>query len=98
MERRTPPDTPPSQAGFLLFHLTNSRTGERIEGVEVEVSSAEKPDQTLFSIGCASDRPILIPADPPRKALGLQGMEQKRGSGKPPRISSGADVTLEPAE
>jgi hypothetical protein len=89
----------PLPAGFLQFHLTNSRTGEEIKGIEVDVSSAQEPNRFLFGIGCESDRPILIPPNEDVllhvKSSGFKEWSESVGRGKPFRISSGAHVTLD---
>ena len=89
----------PPQAGFLHFHLKNSGTGETIYGIEVDVRSAEKPDQNLFGIGTSSDRPILVPSD--RDLLlhvtsrGFKEWSESIGRGKAIRVPPGVHIKLE---
>jgi hypothetical protein len=89
----------PPPAGFLQFHLTNSRTGEEIKGINLDVLLAKEPDRFFFGISCASDRPILIPPNEDVllhvKSWGFKEWGESVGRGKPLRISSGAHVTLD---
>ncbi len=95
----------PPRAGFLHIHLTNRRTGNRISGMAVSVMSMEHPDSLLFSMSCYSNHVVLLPPD--RDVLlhvmseGFKEWEESVGNGKPFRLSSGAestlDINLEPA-
>jgi len=95
----------PPKAGFLIFRLTNRRTGSAISGVQVTVMSAEKPSRFIFSEGTSSTKPILVPSD---KGLlvhvaswGFHEWDQSVGNGMPIRIAPGdrlrLDVQLVPA-
>ena len=94
------------QAGFLHVQLKNSKTGQTIPGIEVDVRSAENPDQRLFGIGCYSDRPILVPSD--RDLLlhitswGFKEWSESVGQGKairiPPGVRMALEVQLEPSQ
>ena len=89
----------PPQAGFLHFHLKNSGTGETNSGIELDVRSAEKPDQNLFGIGTSSDRPVLVPSD--RDLLlhvtssGFKEWSESIAHGKAIRVPPGVHITLE---
>jgi hypothetical protein len=91
----------PAPAGFLQFHLTNSKTGEEIKGIQVSYASAEEPTRTLYETGCASDHPVLIPPDEDLllhvKSWGFKEWIESAGRGKPFRIASGAHITLDVA-
>lgn len=96
----------PPKAGLLHFHLTNQRTGAVISGVQVTVMAADNPARTIFSVGCASTKPVLVPPD--RNLLlhvtswGFREWNQSVGNGRPVRIAPGdslaLNVQLEPAE
>jgi hypothetical protein len=89
----------PPKAGFLLFHLTNERTGAAISGIEVTVMSAENPSKLIFSGGYPSTKPVLIPSD--ENLLlhvtfwGFREWEQSVGNGKHVRIAPGNRLTLD---
>lgn len=95
----------PPRAGFLLFHLTNQRTGSVISEVEVTVMSAEKPPKPIFSGGFPSSQAVLVPSDENLllhvKSWGFREWSKSVGDGKPIRIAPGnrltLDVQLEPA-
>ncbi|MFZ0742865.1 MAG: carboxypeptidase-like regulatory domain-containing protein [Terracidiphilus sp.] len=95
----------PAPAGFLLFHLTNRRTGAPISGIEVTVMSEEIPPKTIFSGGCPSSQAVLVPSDKDLllhvTSWGFLEWEESVGAGKPIHIAPGnrltLDVQLEPA-
>jgi hypothetical protein len=92
----------PAPAAFLLFHLTNRRTGAPISGVEVTVISEAK---TIFSGGFSSTQAVLVPADKDLllhvTSWGFLEWEESVGAGKPIHIAPGnrftLDVQLEPS-
>ena len=89
----------PPKAGFLMFHLTNLRTGAAISGVEVTVMSAEKPSKFIFSEGSSSTKPILVPSDESLlihvTSWGFHEWDQSVGKGMPIRIAPGDRLTLD---
>jgi len=95
----------PPPAGFLLFHLTNQKTGAPISGIEVTVMSAETPNKSIFSEGQSSSEPILIPSNKDLllhvKSWGFREWDQSVGNGWQVRVSPGdhlaVDVQLQPA-
>lgn len=95
----------PPEAGFLLFHLTNQRTGAAISGVEVTVMLAKSPTKIVFSGGGSSTQAILVPSDENLllhvMSWGFREWDKSRGDGKPIRLAPGnrltLDVQLEPA-
>jgi hypothetical protein len=95
----------PPKAGFLLFHLTNQRSGASISGVEVTVMLAGNPPKFIFGGGCSSSRAVLVPSDEHLllhvKSWGFREWDKSVGNGKPIRIAPGnhltLDVKLEPA-
>ena len=95
----------PPPAGFLLFHLTNQKTGTPISGIEVTVMSAENPSKYLFSGGQSSSEPILIPSDKNLllhvTSWGFHEWYQSVGNGWQVRAAPGQhltfDVQLQPA-
>lgn len=95
----------PPRAGFLLFHLTNQRSGASISEVEVTVMLAENPPKFVFSEGSSSSQPVLVPPNQNLllhvKSWGFREWDKSVGSGKPIRIAAGdrllLDVKLEPA-
>jgi hypothetical protein len=94
----------PPKAGFVEIHLTNRRTKAGISGMQVSVMPMEKPDSLLFSIGCYSNRAVLVPPD--RKLLlhvtsdGFREWNESIGRGKPIYLRAGSrlrlDVKLDP--
>lgn len=89
----------PPKAGFLLFHLTNQRTGAAISGVEVTVTSADDASGMIFSGGFPSSDPVLVPSN---KSLllhvtswGFREWDNSVGNGKPIRIAPGDHLTLD---
>jgi hypothetical protein len=96
----------PPQAGFLHIHLSSRRTGNLIPGMAVSVRSMEHPDSLLFTISCYSNHVVLMPPDTDIllhvTSEGFHEWEESIGKGKPLRLASGADLTLniqlEPAE
>jgi hypothetical protein len=95
----------PPKAGFLLFHLTNQRSGASISGVEVTVMLAGNPPKVIFGGGFSSSQAVLVPSDQNLllhvKSLGFREWDKSAGNGKPIRIAPGnrlaLDVNLEPA-
>jgi hypothetical protein len=95
----------PPKAGFLLFHLTNQRTGAAISGIEVTVNSAESPSRLIFSGGYPSSSRVLVPSDKNLllhvTSWGFREWDQSIGNGMPIRIAPGhrltLDVQLQPA-
>ena len=89
----------PPPAGFLHIHLTNSRTGEAIPGMVVSVYPADRPDQSIFSGTSGSDRTILVAPDRNLllhiKSQGFKEWNESVGKGKPIRVASGAQVTVD---
>lgn len=53
----------PPPAGFVLFHLTNRRTGATIAGVQVTVMSGDVHPKPIFGGGFGSTEPLLVPSD-----------------------------------
>jgi hypothetical protein len=95
----------PPKAGFLLFHLTNQRSGASISGVEVTVMLAGNPPKFIFGGGSSSSQAVLVPSDQNLllhvKSWGFREWDESVGKGKPIRIAPGnrltLDVKLEPA-
>ncbi len=95
----------PAPAGFLRIHLTNRKTGDEIDGVQITVNSAEPTPSFLFSQSCYSNRVILIPPDKDVlihvTSSGFREWDQSIGRGMPMRIASRShmrlEVQLEPA-
>jgi hypothetical protein len=89
----------PPKAGFLLFHLTNQRTGAAISGVEVTVMLAESPPKLIFSSGSSSSRAILVPSDENLllhvTSWGFREWDKSVGDGMPIRIAPGNRLTLD---
>ena len=89
----------PPKAGFLVFHLTNQRTGAPISGVEVTLMSAKNPPTPLFSGGQSSSQPVLVPSD--RDLLvhvtswGFREWDKSVGKGRSIRIAPGDHLTLD---
>ena len=89
----------PPNAGFLLFRLTNQKTGAAISGVEVTVNSAESPSRLIFSGGYPSGKAVLVPSD--RNLLlhvtscGFREWDQSIGNGMSIRIAPGQRLTLD---
>src|SRR3954468_8310104 len=61
--------TLPPKAGFIHIHLKNRRTGRAISVMTIAVVPIEKPDSRVFNdtgvftMGCDSDRILLVPPD-----------------------------------
>jgi hypothetical protein len=95
----------PPPAAFLLFHLTNQKTGAPISGIEVTVMTAENPPKFIFSGSQSSADPVLIPSNKNLllhvKSWGFREWDQSVGKGWQVLISPGdhlaADVQLQPA-
>ena len=95
----------PPKAGFLHIHLTNQKTGDLIQAIEVKVASQTDPTHPILSGGYLSNRALLIPPD--KDVLihitspGFLEWDKSLGIGYPIRIASGAvlevDVSLQPA-
>lgn len=96
----------PSKAGFLHIHLTNRRTGAVISGMAISVTSSEHPYSLLYSMSCYSRRVVLLPPDKDVllhvKSEGFEEWDESAGKGKPLRLTSGVqltlDIQLEPAK
>jgi hypothetical protein len=96
----------PLKAGFLHIRLTNRRTGNAISGMAISVMSMEQPNSLLYSMSCYSSHVVLLPPD--RDVLlhvtseGFKEWKDSVGKGKPLRLSSGAqstlDIQLEPTD
>jgi hypothetical protein len=95
----------PPKGGFLLFHLTNQKTGAAISGVEVTVNFPGTPPKFVFSGGQSSSQPILVPSNQNLllhvKSWGFREWDKTVGDGRPIRIAPGdrltLDVQLEPS-
>ncbi len=89
----------PPKAGFLLFHLTNQRTGAPISGVEVTLISAENPSTPIFSGGQSSSEAVLVPSDKNLllhvTSWGFSEWDKSVGSGRTIRVAPGVHLTLD---
>lgn len=89
----------PPQAGFLHIHLTSRRTGNLIPGMAVSVRSMEHSASLLFTMSCFSNHVVLMPPDTDVllhvESEGFHEWEESIGRGKPLRVASGADLTLD---
>jgi hypothetical protein len=89
----------PPKASFLVFHLTNQKTGVAISGVEVTVTSADNDSEMIFSGGFPSNQPVLVPSDRSLflhvKSWGFREWDESVGRGKPIRIGPGDHLTLD---
>ncbi len=89
----------PPKAGFLHIHLTNTRTGAGISGMQVALAPMESPEQQVFSMSCDSNQVVLIPPD--KNLLlhvtsdGYREWDESAGKGKPLHLASGARITLD---
>lgn len=96
----------PPKAGFLKIRLTNYKTGEPVEAVQVTAMSADDPKTLRFLESCASTRAILIPPDEDLllhiTSWGFNEWTESVGNGKPVRMRSGSrlkwNVALDPSE
>jgi hypothetical protein len=89
----------PPPAGFVLFHLTNRKTGLPITGVEVTVMSGSVTPQPIFGGGFGTTEPVLVPSDKDLllhvTSWGFREWEGSVGAGKQIRIAPGNRVTLD---
>jgi hypothetical protein len=89
----------PPKAGFLLFNLTNQKTGAAISGVQVTVMLAGPPQKFIFGIGQSSSKAVLVPSDKDLvlhvKSWGFREWAKSVGDGKPIRIAPGNRLTLD---
>jgi hypothetical protein len=89
----------PPKAGFLLFHLTNQKTGAAISGVEVTVMLAGTQPKPIFSGGFSSSQAVLVPSGENLllhvTSSGFREWDKSIGDGKPIRITSGDRLTLD---
>jgi hypothetical protein len=89
----------PPKAGFLHIHLTSRKTGATISGMRVSVSAFENPEKRLFSMSCYSNHVVLV--QPDKNLLlhvtsdGFREWDESTGRGKPLRLSSGTELTLD---
>lgn len=94
----------PPRAGFLYFHLTNQKTREAIDDVEVDVFLAGGPQKWVFSDGQGTDKPVLVPPNRDLlihvKSSGYREWYVSAGKGKPIHLAPGErmdlDIALEP--
>jgi len=95
----------PPKAGFLDFHLTNRKTGEKIGDLVINVRVAGKEYEKVHGISQSSATPVLVPPDEDLlihvTSHGYQEWNQSLGKGLRIRVKSGnhlkLDVQLEPA-
>ena len=89
----------PPKAGFVKIHLTNRRNGAAISGMVVAVMTMEKPNSSLFTMSCHSDRTILVPSDKNLllhvKSDGFREWDESVATGKPVNVPSGGWLTLD---
>jgi hypothetical protein len=89
----------PPAAGFLSFHLTNQRSGETIPSMEIRVILDENPPTELYSMGCYSNRVVLIPANKHLlvhvTAKGFQEWKESARNGKQFYLESAERLTVD---
>jgi hypothetical protein len=89
----------PPKAGFLHIHLTSRKTGATISGMRVSLAAFENPEKQLFSMSCYSNHVVLV--QPDKNLLlhvtsdGFREWDESAGRGKPLRLSSGTQLTLD---
>ena len=88
----------PPKAGFLRVNLSNRKTGATIPAMGVVVTTSGSPPSLIFSMSCYSTKVVLLPPD--KDVLlhvtsdGYREWTESVGRGKPLRLPSGTQVTL----
>lgn len=89
----------PPKAGFVHIHLTDRRTGNVISGMSISLMSMEEPETLLFEMSCPSNHVVLVPPDKDIRlhvtSAGFHEWEESVGRGKPLRLTSGTQLTLD---